>query len=146
LFAGQASVGAPGEDSDQVSTDKMVLVLLQDSSEVFFLQPAVSIALAHGEGNTSLKGTASGVALSGSGASEVLDVSSPVVDVVDNSGFLGGQSSVGAPGVNGIRFLAVNCSDFRAASVPDDPSASTDSFVFVESTLVGGSNSSGEAL
>ena len=64
----------------------MVLVLLQDSTIVFVLQPAVSIALAHGERNTSLLGTASGVALSGTSTLEVPDVSTPVVDVVDNNG------------------------------------------------------------
>jgi len=48
---------------DHVGTDEMLLVLLVDSSVVSVLQPAVEIALAHGEGNTPSLFTASGVAV-----------------------------------------------------------------------------------
>ena len=71
---------------DQVSTNQTSLVSFSVSSVVFSFQPTVMIVLSHGEGNTTFLFSAGVVTITESLATEISDISTPVVNVVLNSG------------------------------------------------------------
>ena len=72
--------------SNHVSTDEMPLVGLSSGSIEFLLQPAIIIPLTHGEGEASCLFVTVVVAILDALTVEAPDVSTPVIDVVLNTG------------------------------------------------------------
>ena len=72
--------------SDHVSTNQMSFVGQSTGSVVSSFQPTVMIVLPHGEGNATSLCFAVIVTITESFTSEVSNISTPIVDIVFNSG------------------------------------------------------------